>query len=657
MRCKEMFRTAPRWPGIPFLLSLLVAPLTSSASADQFRLVQEETKARAEVIASQLELEEWKLQQLITLRRRGHASWLEVARQETSVEILRAEQTAELEFAVAVQSLVERARQARSASGVDSPLAEDRPPVIKLSLPGSVRLVAWLAPEHATPELLASYLRHCREALDPEATADRLAAAERRLSTIQRRLRRLEKISPAHMSKFEMERARLDFGMARAELELAQALQRREQAEIARADRWAKRFDEEGSEPPLEAALLTAAMATHVSHESNSALREQTRRVAAAESQRTGELAVARIELDQRSDRWESIRTLHAQGFASQRELQEAQEKMEAAQSHLAELRGCQQGRESYQAALFPATEVIPVSASKPPLHDRSRIYASPPTAVLIDSAAIGHLIELLRQEAITVAQWGAATATLQLREAILSKLEAIPSPSTPDENRLPVDPLEASLARRSETEREDARREVERQRARLRAAEERRVAVRLEQDRFCQQMATQLDDPRRAPAGSSTADSSRSATTQLVALDANQLQSISYIESLELLRHTRSCRLFLLDRFSLSAPLGMSCPYSPLRFSRGARSWRGDYQPLSLDLYQRGAIGWYTLSAAALDCRTYYLRAPRYLSRPPSYYDDYPLGIRRPDLRSLPPFPATSYGLPWYLPGGPTNF
>ncbi len=628
------------WPllWVTTLFSLLAISVVSTAAPDDdICLVQAEAKALTNAIAAHLELEEWRLRQLKTLRSRGHASWLEVARQQTAVEILRGEQAAQVDFALLVQSLARRCRQAQTEAGIEPAARLERPPVIKLSLPGSVRLIAWLNPEHASPDVLTAYFTERRDALDLAAASKRLAESQARVSASEQRLQRLAKLPSDDQNNREGKSARLELAIARAELELAQVRQRRQQADAARIEQWEPGWATDGAESRLESALLAAASAPHVSFQASAALRDATRQVACLEVNQSGELAAARIVCEQLSDRQASLEELLHKGLASDHEVQTAQARVRTARSHVDMLRGVHLGVEAYHALLFPRSHILTVSERQASVSEsRSLDIKSLSAHFLVDADAVWHLVELRREEAMSTAERIAAAATLRLREAILAKLDLIRSTSVASAaSRLTDDRLLVTSVQRGNKELADARQEVDLQRARLRAAEERLVAVRLEQARFCHQVAAQLGDPVRAPAGSNALRADPSNVTRLVVLRGRQRQRLSYIESIELLRYAQACQLFSVGQFPLSFSSRGFYSYSARPWCRGSGSLPAAFRPLSFNLFRCGCSWRYTLPATALDCRTYSVRPPGY--------------------RALPSLSATSHNFPWYLPGSPT--
>lgn len=551
------------------LMAVLVgrmATASAPSSVDVTGLVYEQSQSLANVLEARLGLEQWYLKQLTTLQSNGHASWLEVARQQTAVASLRAQQDAHREFAKAVESVCRRTRQMPISQSLSDSAATVQPPVIKISLPGSVRLIGWLELDHASPELLAIYLNNMRTSHSAIDTDDDVDLAIERLASCEKLVRDLEAVSELEPDSHDWQRAKLDLAVAGAELELARVTQRRQQSEAARLRQlteFVKGVATDDQQRSLGSALLATMDAPHITHRSGLALCAATLRLAAEEKNQSGEFEVASVAFRRQSERKNIIDQLHEQGFASKAEVAAGQQRMLAAQSNLDRLRARQSSLETYCHVLLRSDEheatPLAFEESESTSLDHGWEIDSLPASFFVHREAVRYLLDLRHQRSRAEARHGALLAELQQCEALVGRLRAAEKKSMGSVNKLdsPPDPWQVALAERRQKEQESAELEVQFKHAQRVAAEERLAAIRLEEDRFLHQLMLQLGEPNQdQPASSHTLVSTSVTKGSGTVQPPKRGQRLSYVESVSLLEQARLCDPTWLDHVPLTDAL-----------------------------------------------------------------------------------------------------
>ena len=162
MNCIRPYRFCIQVSGMALGLmfsSLTNAGTNSTAECDaEIASIVAKAESLQRVANARIELESWKLDQLKSLRKRGFATWLEVARQRLKADTLLCQQAAIKEFASFNRTLQKAVRRSgeRSTGRAAAP--------VTLSLAGSVRLVGWIQPSQIPPEM--------RELLDEKGASE-----------------------------------------------------------------------------------------------------------------------------------------------------------------------------------------------------------------------------------------------------------------------------------------------------------------------------------------------------------------------------------------------------------------------------------------------------------------------------------------------------
>jgi hypothetical protein len=148
-----------RFVAIPAAALHIIVCCSASFAATPLVIAEIEAKrtmAQADAARADAEhdLAAWKLGQLETLRRLGHASWQEVAEQQVTVNSAKASAQASERFLKAV--LEWQTRLEKLGPGHTPEDSE----CVQLYLPRSARLVAWIPADVANPELLNRHLEN-----------------------------------------------------------------------------------------------------------------------------------------------------------------------------------------------------------------------------------------------------------------------------------------------------------------------------------------------------------------------------------------------------------------------------------------------------------------------------------------------------------------
>jgi hypothetical protein len=671
-----------------FVMAIGVTPVivgsarAASPVADEIDRVTVVNQALLDVCSARMAREQWKLEKLELLRNRGHASWREVARQQVVVETVEAQRHAADQFAAYLAALRRRVERNGDQQEDHQPStrAADFTPPIKLSQPGSVRLVAWFEADRMPARVTAGH----EVLVDPPAPAvdestSEFDMAKQQMADAEARVRGLTQIADRPGIANELTRAKLDLAVAAAEFAWHKTQLQRQDARPERGPlrqptpRTNEQTDRE--DPPADATpVAIAAIAADVSfvrHNSNAALRDATLRVAAAEAAAIGELRAAEIALKRKQLRRDAMLQLHAEGFASEREVDHTRDDVSTAEALVAQLADRRtrlaQSYEDLREANGnhgSAAEVRYRASSGSELPDRpAESYTDPihtgevPDTVLEHVWAVEHLIGLRQGRCAASARRVALDAEARMLEELRRKLA---------QTGLSGDSIRREL--------ENLRLDVEDHQARSLAATERLTALRLEEARFVRQFLAQLNGGATGP---TEAEAPPFQSIRVVAADGAKARGNFQFVALTVPadRHTggRPRRNYLespatvedlaiCDRLELTFQIPASCVWYSRYRSRYPVSISGridcaDHGPQLSSRCARQRVrdgprfDGPTL-ASINDLRRDCLRI-----RNPSYYDFYAFGKRRSD-RNPPRLRDWSYGTPpWYLPGYPTNF
>lgn len=341
--------------------------------------VQRATAALSNVLDARLALEHDRLARLNVLRSHDHASWREVAEQETVIAGLKADRKAVGEFTALLERL--GSRLGTTTTGRDTATYDG------VSLPGSVRLVGWFRSESTG---------------DAAATADSFdwSGFDHQVRVAKQHVESLETGSDTTPS---LARARLEFNLAQAERDLARVLVKLPR----RAERpAARRVVAVGGESPNSNAL-----------NGSGALLQATRKVAAVEAAATGVVHAAAVELRLAQGRLESYQELHSKGHASQAELDLAAKHVHAVEAlNRQAIADHERLVRSYEklGAVNEETD----SASELTVDDW----------FLAQSGAVSRLVALAWHEAVATAQAERHAVRLTLLQSLQAKLQAAES-------------------------------------------------------------------------------------------------------------------------------------------------------------------------------------------------------------------------------------
>lgn len=693
-------------------VAVVVAPAgVAAGSLDEANMAYAEEEALTQVLDARLSLEKWTLDQFILLRREGNATWLEAAHQQSVVDTLQSERTATQQLVRFLDSLRDRVKQ--SCSGKSELRLADAPddlPAIKLTLPGSERLVGWLEWDQASASMRASYLLASRASSVPPADVQKqIDLAADKLANYKQKVRQLAEITGSEKATNDLARAEVELAVARAELKLAHLMRQRQRSDSARFQRAAMYMDDDSTKedstkdeeadttPPTDAALLVATDATYITHQSDSALRIATLSAAAQEARNQGALRAAEIDLRRLQRRADDMDQLNAAGLATRRDVQEAREEIDSAKALLENLQVQQSNLvNSYESLRQLADKdgfrtepfrfaSIPADATSAAQY-RPQDWASLPMLCFTNATVVRHVIDLSRQRSQAEASRGALFANLKMLENLEARLAKA-------EKRLATRPAQASafemledmrttLAEGRRRELENVRLNIELKKAQLLATTERLEVIRLETDRFAHQIIQQFNREDEFVRGSDLPSLSLPAGERFVARVANPSDAeVEHAVGLELgrLQRTPICYLESYDIFMDAKRFARSS--AALGFVESAVA----FQPIWLRPFRHvdplALAPWQPSPPSVYDRAYYQLRLryrnglaydPRRFTSPlASYFDEYDaFGGRRARLDEtfrrfdrqrpvtyLPGTPARLPGAPRYLPGTPRRY
>ncbi len=616
--------------------ALLVVPLMVSTGpiwADsplqrEFDRVQSANEAIQQVAVARLELESHYLDQLRLLRKNGHASFLELARQQVVVDGLRKQLDSLLNFTQFIAAIEEQ--NDRVAVGVSS---ENQRTPIKVYLPGSIRLAGWIEQDFSVRKQISTN----NLTADPaKSDADNrlIALAEDKLARIEKRLQQY--VTRSAIPEPWIHQAKLKSNLAKAELDLL-LLKR----EIAPA------------QPVTNESIVEYQIAFKdqpvVTSGSDPVLQSLAYQVAYAEAVATGEETAAEVELRRQKLRNKALEQLYAGGFATESELKKSRESAENARLRL-EL-------ESQRLALLTEScQKIQASLQNHRL-DRvcKEIFEAKldskcawPAEVFADTERVRHLIDLRRKYYELEGRSNATVHMLEMKKTLLEKLQIAYSQSANSQsnsssvsNKLPV-----FLAEGQKNELAMMKLEIESLAARLQGFAERLSILALEEKRFVAQCFEQdrMDEFSFVSLGSE--HKSSAATGKTAEAVASNRARINYLESAEVneawMIATRKQEYFdfTIDRRDRS-PLIETNRY-PVTVSSSMQRTKKKFGTS----YFRKSI----ISPAEPSMPRWI--EPQNRNQTYSYQSIYPFGILRADLRSRVPVGQ----IPWYLPGSPTN-
>ena len=180
------------------------------AELDGQRTIAEAEVARAD---AEYEIASWRLTQLNELVSRGHASWQEVAEQAVTVQAAAAEARASEQFLNVVLQL-----QSRLAE-IDLQQARSESESVKLSVPGTFRMVAWIPIEAASLELSKRHLENLRIEHESLSQID-VSSFE---AAIEKAKRAVQLYGKSEHDADLLSRAKIQLRVAAAECERARA--------------------------------------------------------------------------------------------------------------------------------------------------------------------------------------------------------------------------------------------------------------------------------------------------------------------------------------------------------------------------------------------------------------------------------------------------
>jgi hypothetical protein len=421
-------------------------------------------RATAEADAAQAnaknELAAWKLTQLETLQSRGYASWQEVAEQEVSAKSAAATAQASARYHQAVLEW-----QARLAESNLQPTLRESESV-RLFMPSSARLVAWIPTDVATHALSERHLENLRIEYQSVANVD-LPALEASVKTAEREVAYRRTENDADLLKGAVLRLRL----AKAECETART--RKEEAAIIarRMALMSESLDESQAEPEEPSPAIAQIGTRFVDATSDAELDQLAVAMATDNLAANEQLAWLKLQRDAVSDKIASLEEISSHFARDERELDDAKKKktdLEVQIRHAQDvLKLRQQIASNYdRTSKTSATENID-SAESTPLD----------VAWCLDANVVRHLLELQHLKLQREARLAGAKAQHDYLVERCRRVELIPEDARPSK------------------ELGDLRRKVQGAQQQLAIVEADLVLLDREQKRFCRQVQSQRDD------------------------------------------------------------------------------------------------------------------------------------------------------------------
>ncbi len=613
------------------VISFVLISVVNGAEDD--RLLQQTVARQAteiNLLQARLDLETWKHLQIDELYRDGHASWLQVRRQQLTVDSIAVQLEAARRFQIFLSEVEAREEMLESSKSVAYRPRESKP--IKVLLPGSVRIIGWVEGQMLTKS---------SEGLTNETPTDEseMEIARQKLDKARRRHDALRDLPAATIAA--RENASLRLNLAQAEVNYLKAFQ---------------------DVPAAQAAALSPAFSftdieNLVTPSANDRLETATAQVAAAEAAAKGHVQSVKVQIAREKRRAAAIRGLHKEGHATDDELKLVNERVAELNSRLKTMQETNDLLIAVaERAGNPIQSLIAAESSS---------VSSWPTEVYSDWEFVFHLVDLRR----AFYQEQAAADVHQLKSDMLSEvLKRLEAAAGKTAARGETDST-LYLGQRNEIE--SYRLDVEFANANRQASIERQQILIFEEQRFSQQAIAMYDAACNSVVDTQWQPLSPLAWPRLLHLvgavtslpATNSVAHFSYLESGNLNWLTENANLAFVQsdvRFCASPLIGSICEYSLLPVDtslmthysgRTYSSVRGlQVEPEWMN-YFRKSSNRNSVSTYAFP-QLWKNQYRHHVGRPFGDYYPYPNGILRSDLRSR----ITPGQVPWYLPGSPAN-
>ncbi len=581
------------------------------------------------VLAAKLELEQFNLRQRADLLKRGHASWLEVARQQVLVDSLASQLHSLERFSQSLQDWSEQlippadsAADSNRGTGI----------VVAVYRPGSIRLLGWLEYDPS-------------DELDFIASPDDLDAQQEspvqmaRRGFDQKRARYQRLLDTEHGSFFGREQARLQMQLARTELELL---------ELQHSDA----FRMCGSSVSLAGDATISLLRTlrQRTPYRGDALHRATHRLALAEAKATAFRDAATIQVVQAQDRLEAVRKRHGEELLSNATVKQSAEYLADVIAHRQQLASQLAGRADAYQLVKHDQESVEADHVFDSCLDHDMHW---PPAVRQHPARLSYLVDLHRQYFSLEGQLTACHHQLRWRREQRRRLEQVAQSMADTENNgVAQNGLQQSLAAGHRCERQQLLREIRYLEKYAEGIGQQMAIVALEERRFVAQLE-QIGKPDSFGIGK---------LLQPVAMTATILQqrrgagcflaSDVNTEDQNLVMVRYAPKYFAFDfvgecartpRLKHALPLSFAQAVTPAASQSGSRAL---YRTRDWQFDRHVSVNTPAITARSAEDRN------RFRLGPSSSHVIYPNGILRPELRHRLP---AGYS-PWYLPGSPTN-
>ncbi len=614
----------------------ILPPLLSADSPYDRELsqIREANLLIDELATTRLEVEDHYLQQLRSLRANGHASWLEVARQEVVVNSIRAQRDHLHRYQHFIEDLAAQLNQIPA-----SHLSAAHATPWKLHFAGSIRLAGWLDSDSLPAALDGESIQVGGRRSPP--------VGQEQIQKVEAKVKRYR----SQMSQFENDDTVPGQWRSQAQLHWKQAVAELRYL-VAR-----RQADAEFSLPESIVTEVVAAEAPSLNANHDPDLLHWVRQVAWAEANALAAVNTKMLELQRQVRKLAALEALQQHRFATATEVSQAKSGVRRFSEQLVH----EQDRIRFlqhQFSKLPITNADQefVTLDEDLFESRLEGVSHCPTQVFTDLHRLRYLIDLRRRYYNLEGQLAAETQKLQMQEAFLERLKLAEAKTQKHRSNVGIQStkLKTVLSNGRDKEAETLQLEIEISNSRLQDFKERLAIFALEEQRFMAQceMQNQWTD------GSFVSFKTSPDTTNLPAFtDPNEAskRGSSYLETDELDWSKISIQSAAQpDYLSFSFEQRTSSPLihsnrNPLTFYPAKR--RTESRNLSLHpsshLYERSS---YNYRPPVLPQP--FSIGPRNNHSTYSSQYIYPNGILRSELRSRVPVGQ----IPFYLPGSPTN-
>ena len=413
-----------RHVAIPLGLLLLIASCSRSFAATPPALAELEVEraiaqADQDRSSAEYELAAWRLAQLRELNRRGHASWQEVAEQEVAAKAAAASAEAAKQYLQVVLNW-------RSRVATIPAHPEQESETIKLYLPLTARLVAWIPTEAATEALARQQLELLRSEHRSLSAID-LSSCEAAIKQAKRAVdvygRSQEDATLARRAEIRLRLAKSEYQLAKARQESADLIANR----IESVSKSLKQRQSADEEPSFSLAQIGTRF---VDGTCDDELAQLVQAMATDQSTTSGQVAWLQHQRTASLNRIDALQSLSASAAADPGELDHAVQQAADLQLQIARvqdaLRVQQETASRYDGSLNRQPTDVREQPSDVHEQAKSRVH-DVDNDLVASAAAVRHFLELQQLQLKTVAGRGSIQAQFDYLTERTKRVERIP--------------------------------------------------------------------------------------------------------------------------------------------------------------------------------------------------------------------------------------